>query len=56
VPITREPVQRPPGASPAERSALARELAATDVDLRDPAAASAVVDLVVAVHDLLSRP
>lgn len=41
---------------PAERAALARDLAATDVDLHDPAAASAVVDLVAVVHDLLSRP
>lgn len=56
MPITREPVDRPSGASPAERAALARELAATAVDLHDPRAADAVLDLVVAVHDLLSRP
>jgi hypothetical protein len=42
--------------SPAERTALARELAATDVDLRDPTAAAAVEDLLVAVHDRLCRP
>lgn len=55
MPITSEPIT---GRStpPAERAALARELAATDVDLHDPTAASAVEDLVAAVHDLLSRP
>ena len=56
MPITSEPVRRPPSASPTERAALARELAATDVDLRDPAATTAVLDLLTAVHGLLSRP
>lgn len=54
--ITSESAGHPPGASRAERAAVARELSATDVDLRDPAAATAVLDLVVVVHDLLSRP
>lgn len=56
VPITSEPVSCLSGGSPSERSALALELAATAVDLHDPEASAAVVDLVVAVHDLLSRP
>ena len=54
MPIRSAPVSPPSGTS-IERAALARELAATDVDLRDPAAGEAIVDLVSAVHDLLMR-
>jgi hypothetical protein len=54
VPITSEPITS--GTTPpVERAVLARDLLATDVDLRDPAAVSAVVDLVAVVHDLLTR-
>jgi hypothetical protein len=56
VSITSEPVSGASSASPAERTTLAEEFAATDVDLRDPSAAAAVVDLVTAVHELLTRP
>ncbi|GAA0313650.1 hypothetical protein GCM10009528_34110 [Kineococcus aurantiacus] len=45
----------PVSPAPATAPALARELLATHVDLRDPDAADAVADLLCAVHGLLTR-